>query len=59
MSNLQSAHRDFPRYGIAYDLSVLDRPLTDEELAGMVAHAAEITGRADAIRAVRRITLPT
>ncbi len=57
VSNLQSAHRDFPRYGIAYDLSVLDRPLTDEEVAGMVAHATEITGRVDAIRAVRRISL--
>jgi D-3-phosphoglycerate dehydrogenase len=58
VSNLQSAHRDFPRYGIAYDLSVLDRPLSDEEVAGMVSHAAEITGRDDAIRAVRRLTLP-
>lgn len=57
ISNLQSAHRDFPRHGIAYDLSVLDRPLTDEEVAGMVAHASEITGRADAIRAVRQISL--
>jgi D-3-phosphoglycerate dehydrogenase len=57
VSNLQSAHRDFPRFGIAYDLSVLDRPLTDQELEGMVAHAAEITGRSDAIRAVRRISL--
>jgi len=58
ISNLQSAHRDFPRYGIAYDISVLDRPLTDEEVAGMVRHASEITGRPDAIRAVRRLSLP-
>jgi len=57
VSNLQSAHRDFARYGIAYDLSVLDRALTEAELEGLVAEARKLTGRDDAIRAIRQLTL--
>ena len=57
LSNLQSAHRDFPRHGIAYDLSVLDRALTDDELAGLISEARLITGLEDAIRAIRQVTL--
>jgi len=56
-SNLQSAHRDFPRYGIAYDLSVLDRPLKEQEVRALIENAQQITGREDAIRAVRQIVL--
>jgi len=56
-SNLQSAHRDFPRYGIAYDLSVLDRPLGHDEVRALIENARQITGREDAIRAVRQIVL--
>ncbi len=57
INNLQSAHRDFPRYGIAYDLSVVDRALNDAEIARLVEEANHLTGRADAIRAVRQIAL--
>lgn len=57
VNNLQSVHRDFARYGIAYDLSVLDRALTDDELAGLIADARKITGREDAIRAIRQVTV--
>lgn len=57
LNNLQSVHRDFPRYGIAYDLSVLDRALTDRELTGLINEARLITGKEDAIRAIRQVTL--
>jgi D-3-phosphoglycerate dehydrogenase len=57
ISNLGSQHRDFPRYGIAYDLSVLDRPLSDAEVTGLVEHAARVSGDPTAIRAVRQIEL--
>jgi len=57
VNNLQSVHRDFPRYGIAYDLSVLDRALTDSELTGLINEARLITGREDAIRAIRQVIL--
>ncbi len=57
LNNLQSLHRDFPRYGIAYDMSVLDRALTDTELNGLINDARLITGRKDAIRAIRQVTL--
>jgi len=57
VSNLQSTHQDFPRYGIAYDLSVLERPLSDEEVADLMDHATEVTGQAYTIRSVRQITL--
>ena len=58
VDNLQSSHRDFPRFGLAYDLSVLSRALTDAEVAGMIDDACRITGRDDAVRAVRQVTLP-
>ncbi len=57
VNNLQSTHQDFPRYGIAYDLSVLERPLTDEELAGLVEHAHELAEGPTPIRAIRQVTL--
>lgn len=57
ISNLGSQHRDFPRYGIAYDLSVLDRPLSDDEVTGLLDHAARVSGDPTAIRAVRQLTL--
>jgi len=57
VNNLQSSHRDFARYGIAYDLSVLERALTEEEIDSLVTEAARITGRPNAIRAVRQIEL--
>ncbi|MEE2829848.1 MAG: NAD(P)-dependent oxidoreductase [Myxococcota bacterium] len=56
INNLQSSHRDFPRYGIAYDLSVLERPLDAAEIDSLVVEAAKITGRDDAIRAVRQVS---
>jgi len=58
VDNLQSSHRDFPRYGIAYDLSVLSRGLSDDEVDGLIEEAKRITGRDDAVRAVRQVTLP-
>jgi D-3-phosphoglycerate dehydrogenase len=57
INNLQSAHRDFPRFGIAYDLSVVDRALDEGEVARLVEEANALTGTQDAIRAVRQITL--
>lgn len=56
-SNLESTHRDFD-VGIAYDVSVLDRPLGDGELRGLVDRAAELSGDPDAIRALRQIVVP-
>jgi D-3-phosphoglycerate dehydrogenase len=52
-SNLGSTHRDFD-IGVAYDLSVLDRPLSTEGLDALVARASELGGPG-AIRAVRQI----
>ena len=57
VNNLQSAHRDFARYGIAYDLSVLERPLSEVEIDSLIAEASRLTGRPDAIRAVRQVEL--
>lgn len=54
-SNLQSAHRDFPKYGYAYDVSAIDRPLTEAQLARLVARADELSGVTGAIRSVRQI----
>jgi D-3-phosphoglycerate dehydrogenase len=55
LSNLQSSHRDFPRYGFAYDVNAVDRALTDEQLTKLVEQARSITGDQSAIRAIRII----
>jgi D-3-phosphoglycerate dehydrogenase len=57
VNNLQSVHRDFPRYGIAYDLSVLDRALSDDELEALISEARRLTDREDAIRVIRQVAL--
>jgi D-3-phosphoglycerate dehydrogenase len=56
-SNLGSTHRDFAN-GIAYDLSVLDRPLSRAEVERLVSRARELVGDERAIRAVRQISVP-
>jgi len=56
-SNLGSAHRDFPN-GVAYDLSVLDRPLSRAELDQLVERAKELAKDDEAIRSVRQVTVP-
>lgn len=56
-SNLESAHRDFPN-GIAYDLSVLDRPLSRDALDALVERAVASASDPTAIRAVRQIEVP-
>jgi D-3-phosphoglycerate dehydrogenase len=52
-SNVGSAHVDFPEYGIAYDVSILDRPLSDAQADHLVSTAHRITGEANAIRWLR------
>jgi D-3-phosphoglycerate dehydrogenase len=54
--NLGSTHKDFA-IGVAYDLSVLDRPLSAEQLQRLVDRASELAGP-DAIRAIRQLTIP-
>ncbi len=53
--NLRSQHRDFPRWGIALDVNLLDRPLRPEQLQRIVDHTAELTGDPHAVRLVRQI----
>ncbi len=57
LSNLRSAHIDFPKYGIAYDLSALDARLTAEQCEGLVAEARGLTKDPTAIRWIRSIPL--
>jgi D-3-phosphoglycerate dehydrogenase len=55
-SNLESRHRDF-EMGIAYDLSVLDRPLSESEIMHLIERAVTISGDPNAIRAVRQVVV--
>lgn len=55
LNNLRSSHRDFPRYGFAYDVNAIDKPLTREQLTEMVERAREISGDPSAIRSIRVI----
>jgi D-3-phosphoglycerate dehydrogenase len=56
-SNLGSMHRDFP-IGVAYDLSVLDRPLQRAELERLVVRASALAKDPQAIRSIRQIVVP-
>lgn len=56
-NNISSIHVDFAKYGIAYDLSALDRELSAEQCNELVSYAQRLTGDAHAIRYIRRIPL--
>ncbi len=56
-STLGSAQQDFPN-GLAYDLSVLDRPLPEAELHALVEQAKNLAGDDTAVRAVRQVVVP-
>ena len=58
LDNLESAHRDFPEYGFAYDVNAIDQPLNRAQLKTLVQRATELTGDEHAIRAVRQIPVP-
>jgi D-3-phosphoglycerate dehydrogenase len=55
LSNISSAHRDFPHLGIAYDVNVLDGALSCEQVQAMIKQAQDATGDPLAIRSVRII----
>ncbi len=55
LSNLSSVHRDFPDYGIAYDVNALDGALTDEQIKGLIERSIANTGDPTSIRSVRVI----
>lgn len=57
VSNLSSSHRDFDRWGFAYDLARLDRPLTLTQLKSIEARAEKITGQRNAIRSIRQVVI--
>jgi D-3-phosphoglycerate dehydrogenase len=57
VSNLGSTHRDF-EIGVAYDLSLIERPLSQDELARLVVRAADLAGEPSAIRTIHQVTLP-
>ncbi|CAM3267675.1 NAD(P)-dependent oxidoreductase [Rhodothermus bifroesti] len=57
-SNLQSNHRDFSRYGFAYDVSAIDKPLSEEQLRCIIEKARRISGDPTAIRAIRQFYVP-
>ena len=49
-----TAHQDFDDLGIAYDLTALDRALSDVQLARMIDLARELTGEVAPIRSIRQ-----
>ena len=56
-STLQSAHRDFARLGIAYDLSAIDAPLSEAHLQDLVERARRLSGDETAIRSIRQFEI--
>ncbi|MFB6372551.1 MAG: hypothetical protein ABEN55_05460, partial [Bradymonadaceae bacterium] len=55
LSNIGSSHRDFPRYGFAYDINAIDRPLERDQLRQLVREARSLSDDESAIRAIRQI----
>ena len=58
-NSIESSHRDFPKYGIAYDITALDRPLTMEQIQNLIENARKISGDETAIRSIRQISVGT
>jgi D-3-phosphoglycerate dehydrogenase len=56
-SNLSSVHKDFEDLGMAYDLSVIDRQLSVDDVHRLVSEAARVSNDPTAIRSVRQIKL--
>jgi len=54
--NLVSTHRDFVRWGVAVDISLLDGPLSQGDLERIIAKTAKVTGDPDAVRLVRQVS---
>lgn len=59
VDNLMSAHRDFERYGIAYEVVGTDKTLSRDALQGLIDEAIKLTGNPTAIRAIRQISRTT
>ena len=57
-SNIVSAHRDFERYGVAYEVIALDKELTQDQLDQLISHATEVSRADFAIRSIRQIRVP-
>jgi len=53
-NSLGSAHRDFD-VGLAYDVSVLDRPMSTERLQSLVAESEALAGVSGAVMTVRQM----
>jgi D-3-phosphoglycerate dehydrogenase len=54
-SNLSTIHQDFEDFGMAYDLSAIDRPLDDGQIDRIIRMAADLTGDPGSIRSIRQI----
>jgi D-3-phosphoglycerate dehydrogenase / 2-oxoglutarate reductase len=57
-SNIESTHRDFAKFGIAYDVSAIDRKLDDADIDNLIAEASRITGDPAAVLAIRQFYVP-
>ena len=56
-NNVESSHRDFSDYGFAYDISAIDKALSEEQIAALIERAASLSGDPTAIRSVRQVAL--
>ncbi len=54
-SSLVSTHRDFEKYGIAYEVIATDNPLTDDQIQDMIERGQRHSKADFAIRAIRQI----
>lgn len=57
INNIASLHKDFPEYGWAYDLALLDKPLTPQQLAQLVVTASHLDPTTQVIRSVRQVSI--
>lgn len=55
ISSTQSAHIDFPKYGVAYEINAIDKALSHAQLEKLVEDASRISGDESAIRSIRQV----
>ena len=55
VSNLSSVHTDFDEYGLAYDLALIDAPLSEAQIEGLIKRAEALTGVEGSMRSVRQV----
>ena len=57
INNIASLHKDFLEFGWAYDLALLDNPLTTTQIEALVESASHLAPETQVIRSIRQVSI--